>query len=269
MERFSRSWRLMMQSYAVLLQAKELMLLPVISGLVICGVCASFLVPMGIFAAHAKVEATPAWYAAWFAMYAVAYIVGIFFQAAVVAGASQRLSGGSPTIGTAVGAAMKRLPSIVAWGLVAATVGVVLRALQRRSGLLGKIVIALVGAGWSLATFFVVPVLVLEERTLGDTVKRSLLLVKATWGEAVIGGGGMGLVALLAWLPLVAVVVLLAMAQLFVPAVVVGVVGGAALLVLFNTLQSIYMASLYRYASTGEAPEGWRADDFAREFRRK
>jgi hypothetical protein len=270
-ERFSRSWRLMVQSYAVLMQDKELMLLPILSGLTILVVCASFIVPMGVLAAgtHIHIKGEPAMMAAWFAMYALAYTVGIFFQAAIVAGASQRLAGGSPTLGSALGAAMKRLPSIVAWGLIAGTVGMVLSAVQRRSNLLGKIVISLLGAAWSLATFFVVPVLVLEERTIGDSFKRSWEMVKKTWGETVIGGAGIGLVAMLYWLPLIATVVLLAMANLVIPAIVLGVAGFTVGLVFFSALQSVYLASLYRYAATGEAPAGFAADDFAQAFRRK
>ena len=269
MERFERSWRLMVQSYRVLMQAKELLLLPLISGVTILAVCASFIVPMGVFASHGHTETSCAMMAAYFAMYVLAYTIGIFFQAAIVAGASQRLAGTSPTLGSSLGAAMKRLPSIVAWGLIAGTVGMILRAIQERSGLLGKIAISLLGAAWSLATFFVVPVLVLEDRTIGDTFKRSLSIVKATWGEAVIGGGSIGLVALVFWVPLIVVVALLAGAGLTIPAIVLGVAGGAAGLVFFNALQSVYLASLYRYASTGEAPAGYSADDFSQAFRRK
>ena len=48
MQRIRTSFRLMAQSYRVLMQDKELMLLPVLSGLCIIAVCASFLVPLGL-----------------------------------------------------------------------------------------------------------------------------------------------------------------------------------------------------------------------------
>jgi hypothetical protein len=272
MERFARSWRLMKQSWGVLVLDKELLLLPVLSGLVIVAVCASFLVPAGIVLATSAgphLPHGPVRFVLGFATYVVAYTVGIFFQAALVAGATQRLAGGDPTLGSALGAAMRRLPSILAWGLVAGTVGMLLRAAQRRSGLLGKIAIGLLGAGWSLATFFVVPVLVLEERTLGDSFKRSWDMVKSTWGEGVIGGIGVGLVGLAYWLILIANVVILAMLGLPAFAIGTAVVGGAAGIVFFSALHSVYVASLYRYATTRDAPAGFSADDLSGAFRVK
>src|SRR5437773_289473 len=75
---------------------------------------------------------------------------------------------------------------------------------------------------------FVVPVLVLEDQSMAASFRRSLEMVKKTWGEAIIGSGGIGLVALLYWLPLIALVALLVIAHLIVPAIVVAVAGGTA-----------------------------------------
>jgi len=278
MERFARSWRLTMQSARVLLADKELMILPILSGLVILVLCASFLAPVFFVGEHARWSVGEHGYQigvnvptlVLFVLYVISYTVSIFFQCAIVAGASQRLAGGEPTLASALGAAWRRMPSIFAWGIVAATVGMILQAISERSGLLGKIVVALVGAAWSLATYFVVPVLVLEERTMGDTFKRSLQIVREKWGEAAIGGAGIGLAALfLFWLPLFALVGLVAYAGLTIVAIVIGVLGAAAGVVFFGTLQSVYLASLYRYATVGEAPAGFDGDDFAAAFRTK
>jgi hypothetical protein len=104
----------------------------------------------------------------------------------VIAGATERLRGGDPTVGSALSAAARRLGPILMWALVAATVGTILRSIQQPVGFVGKIVVALAGAAWSLATFFIVPVLVLEERSVADSFKRSVSIFKTTWGESTV-----------------------------------------------------------------------------------
>jgi hypothetical protein len=264
------------QSCRVLMQDKELMILPVISGFIILTVAASFLVPVWMLAPQGAATAegfrigfnVPT--LALFGFYVVSYTVGIFFQCAIVAGASERLAGGDPTLGSALGAAWKRFPAILAWGVVAASVGMLLRAVEERSGWIGKIVVSLLGAAWSLATFFVVPVLVLEERSMGDTFKRSFQIVKERLGEALIGGGSIWFAAVFVfWLPLGLTVGLLFAAGLPFAALIAAAVGFAAGLVFFSALQSVYVASLYRFATVGVAPVGFDAQDFSAAFRRK
>src|SRR4029453_14728639 len=108
-----------------------------------------------------------------FVMYVVPYTIGIFFQAAVVAGATEGTGGGDPPVGSALAAAGRRIGPILMWAIVAATVGVILRIIQDRLAFVGKIVASLLGAAWSLAPFFVVPVLVLEERSIPDSFRQS------------------------------------------------------------------------------------------------
>ena len=43
-----------------------------------------------------------------FLFYVVTYTIGIFFQAAVIAGATERMRGGDPTVGSALVAAWSR-----------------------------------------------------------------------------------------------------------------------------------------------------------------
>jgi len=46
---------------------------------------------------------------------------------------------------------------------VAATVGLILRIIGERSDVIGKLIIGLIGAGWSIATYFVVPIIAFED----------------------------------------------------------------------------------------------------------
>ncbi len=147
----------------------------------------------------------PALYLPIFLMYVVMYAIGIFFQAAVIAGATERMRGGDPTVRSALAAASRRLGPILMWAVVAATVGMALRAIQDRVGFVGNIVAGLAGAAWSLATFFVVPVLVLEDKSIQDSFTQSVSVFKKTWGETMTGGVSLGIAAFTAWATLIAI----------------------------------------------------------------
>lgn len=270
MGRIARSWKLLKQSYGVLMKDKELMLLPVISTLAILVVAASFAFGLGLTEEGSWSEEDPVVQAGGFAFYLVTYAIGIFFQAAVIAGASERLRGGDPTLGSAIGAAAKRLPAILMWSVVAATVGMVIRSVQERSELVGRIVMAIVGAVWSLAIFFMVPVLVMERESLPRSFQRSWGLFKETWGEMFVGNVGFGLLGILLALPIIALALLAFVATGAVwIAAAIGVVGVGGLSVFLSTLQGVWVASLYRYATAGEAPEGIDLDLLQQAFRPK
>jgi hypothetical protein len=265
MGRIGRSFQLVQQSYRILMQDKELMVLPLISGVIIVGVAASFFFFSGISLDRAH-QNDPRTIVPTFLLYVATYFVGIFFQAAVIAGATERMRGGDPTVASALHAAGKRVVPILMWAIVAATVGVILRAIQNRVGFLGKIVVAFVGAAWSLATFFVVPVLVLEERSVGESFTQSLGTLKKAWGETMVGGVSLGAAAMVAWVTLIAITGLLAWAGAGLFAVAVFVAGAITLVVFFSALQGVYVASLYRYATDGGAASAFDASLLSQAF---
>jgi uncharacterized membrane protein YeaQ/YmgE (transglycosylase-associated protein family) len=255
MGRIGRSFELVGQSYRVLMQDKELMVLPLLSGLLIIGVAASFFFGLNVQSALDK-EQDAALMLPAFLMYVATYAIGIFFQAAIIAGATERLRGGDPTVASALAAAGRRVVPIVMWAVVAATVGMLLRAIQDRAGFIGKIVVGIVGAAWSLATFFVVPVIVLEDESIGESFGRSLGLFRKMWGETFVGGATLGMAAVCAWVTLIACVGLLAWAGLGILAFTVFALGAIFLAVLFPALQGVFVASLYQFATQGSTPKG-------------
>lgn len=267
MGRIGRSWEMMKSSWGVLKQDKELAILPLISGVVITIVSASFIFGFGLHKNPDALETenlVPA-----FLFYVVSYTIAFFFQAALVAGAMQRLNGGDPTIGSSLAAAMRRFPALLLWGVIAGTVGLILRAIEERSEIVGKIVAGLLGVAWSLATFFMVPVLVMEEKPVGASFKHSFAIFKKTWGETVAGNLGMGLIFLLALLPVALVCWLLVSAGLVVPAVIVGLLAFIVVMVVSSALQGIYLASVYRYATSGVMAPGFDREMLLGAFREK
>lgn len=257
MGRIERSWRMFKQSQAVLMKDKELMILPLISSLMILIVLLSFVFGFQFTNLEALDQDETRLGLISFAFYVITYTIGIFFQGAVIAGASQRLAGGDPTVGSSIGAAARRLPAFLAWGLIAATVGLAIRNLQERSEVIGKFLLGLLGMVWSLAVFFVVPVIVMEDKSVPGSISRSWSLFKKTWGETVIGNMGLGLLGFLLSIPILVIVALLILAHLVIPAIVIGVLAVGVLSMYLSALQGVWVASLYRYATSDEIPDGF------------
>lgn len=258
-EKFSRSWQLVKASASVLRSDKALMLFPILSGIATLAVLATFLVPM--FALRIFADGFGIGGAVFgFLFYFCQYTVIIFFNCALVGAAMIRLDGGDPTLRDGFDAAKARLPSILGYAAISATVGVLLQALKNRDNFLIRLLGSGLGAAWTLATFLVVPILVSRDVGPIDALKQSGALLKRTWGENVIGqvgiGAAFGLITFAAVLLSVGLVVLAAQASIAL-AVAVGVVCALGILLLGiyqAALSGIYSAALYRYAVSHETP---------------
>ncbi|MBN8212460.1 MAG: hypothetical protein J0M09_06030 [Xanthomonadales bacterium] len=263
-EKFSRSWGLIKASASVLRADKELMLFPILSSLATLLVLATFALP--VFALKLFADGFNVFGAViGFAFYFCQYSVIVFFNSALVAAATIRLEGGDPTFSDGIRAAKARLPAILGYAAIAATVGVLLQSLKNRDN---NVIVRMIGSGlgmaWTLATFLVVPVLVNREIGPVDALKESVVLLKKTWGENAIGNVGIGaafslittfvvllgiLATFLAWQASMALAIGVAAAFL-IGVLVLGVTQAA--------LSGIYSAALYRYAVSHEAPAEFR-----------
>jgi hypothetical protein len=272
-ERLSRSWALVKASASVLKEDKELMVFPLISSAALLVVLASFALP--IFGLHAldglsagsDDKVSVAVYAVAFLFYFCQYSVIFFFNTALVGAAMMRLDGGNPTLKDGMRIATSKIGVILGYAFIAATVGMILRAIEERVGFIGKIIVGLLGIGWALATYLVVPVLAARDVGPIDAIKESGTLLKKTWGENVIGQAGMGLAFGLIFMGIVLVgVVLIIMAAvsgsglLIGLAVVLLVLTLAVTVLVQSTLAGIYSAALYRYATTGKGSQGFDAN---------
>jgi hypothetical protein len=284
---FSRSYQLVRHSWAVLKQDKEILIFPLLSGIASLAVAASFLIPLVVVGMHDQSQATAAgdssraefqmnaaWYAYTFLFYLVSYFITIFFNVGVMHCASIRMNGGDPTVADGFKGAFARIGAIFLWSLVSATVGMVLRALSERLGLIGKIVTSLLGVAWSILTYFAVPVMIFEGAGVGKSIKRSGELIKKTWGEALVGQSGMGLFFGLLFLAgLVPLGIAVWLAAQGTAGVMVAVVLGAVTLfywiglaVVSAALQGVFHVALYRYASTGQVAGGYPEELIARHW---
>ena len=262
-DRFSRSWELVKASASVLRSDKELLVFPVLSGIAAMIVVATFLVPafaMRLFDGEAGIGTA----VIGFLFYLCQYFVIFFFNAALVAAAMIRLEGGDPTVADGLRAARERIVPILGYAAIAATVGMLLQAMKNKeNNVVMRIVGSLLGVAWTLASFLVVPVLVMQNVGPIDAIKRSVELLKRTWGENAIGNVGIGLVfGLVTALVVVVAAVLVFLAAsvsgaLAVTVAVFAVLALVTLGIIQSALAGVYSAALYRYATVGEAPAGF------------
>jgi len=137
---------------------------------------------------------------------------------------------------------------------VAATVGLILRTIGQRAGIIGKIIVGLIGAAWSIVTYFVVPVIAFEGLGPFQAMKRSGSLLRQTWGEALLSNLSLGLVffalALIGLLPLILVALTLNVV-LIIAVVAILVVYWVILAILASAASTVLNAALYRYAIKG------------------
>lgn len=193
----------------------------------------------------------------------IATFTATITSVAIVFAATDRLEGGSPTVKLALGQAWGRRRVIAAWTLLATAVGLVINLLQERLGAVGDVFAFLGGLAWSVATFFVVPVLAYEEVGPIEAVKRSSSVLKERFGTVVrsqvrfgflfIGWFLLGILAVVGGFALIA-----SSGGGIIPGVVLLVAGILTLLVVavYSSVVNAYLRTiLYRYATGRSVPD--------------
>lgn len=282
MKSFSRSWRLATESWAVLMAEPSLLLFPLLSSLcvllavlliVAAGLGLAAAVPgaeslvMGLIEGASEEGSGDFWLflVVLYVFYFVSTFIATYFTCGLVGAALVRMRGGDPTFGEGLRMANRRIGVIFGYALIAATVGVLLAALRGRGSEGGAasagrgLIAGLGGMAWGLATFLVVPVIVMGDGNALASVKDSSRLLKKTFGEQIIGSAGIGLVFLLpmivvflggTWLGLGALDA--DNLALFAGVLVISLALLGAMGVLSSALNGVYRAAVYEYATEGE-----------------
>jgi hypothetical protein len=283
-DKISRSWSLAGQCWDVLKEDPKLLIFPLLSSIALLILLGSFALP--VFALYHGLQPAVAdgtahtsrllFYITTYAFYVISYTVMMFFNSALISVALKRLDGESASVSDGFQAALGNLPAIVGYALIAATVGTLLRAIEERVGLVGRIVVAIIGAGWTLATAMTLPVLIEENVGPVEAISRSLDLLKRNWGENLIGNGGISIGLAVIAIPVVIVSALIMLAAVATQAPASMILGGLffaltiiTLGLVSTTLHTIYTAALYRFATGSKENAGIDGDLLEAAYRRK
>ena len=276
--KFKNSWSMVKASAEVLKSDKALVVFPIISSIAVILITLSFAIPIFMngnadksFSVY-NTSSLPYL----FIYYFLIYFVIIFFNSALVSAAMIKLKGGSPTLADGIKNALSHISSIIGYALIASTVGLILRWIQERLGIIGKIFAFISSLAWSLVTFLVIPILVTEEVGPIEAIKKSSHLLKKTWGEQLIGNIGIGLIFGLLIFGLIILFIPIALftlsQRMLIATISFGVIFGIAIILLIiisSTINTIYTAALYRYAAEGVVSGNFNEDILRNSFRRK
>jgi hypothetical protein len=176
------------------------------------------------------------------------------------------MNGQNPTLGDGFRICFARMPLIVGWAVIAATVGLILRIIEDKNRRIGRFIAGLLGMAWTAVSFLVLPILVIEKKDPFSALKESTVMLKKTWGEQLMCNFSFGLIFFLLFIPGIA----LAALGIFIGAstgntvfavacIGVAVIYFIALSLIQSALQVIFQTALYYYAKHKTAPAGFDA----------
>lgn len=274
MNAFSRSWAITKLSFGVINADREMLLFPLLGGIFSALYAAAVMVPtymvVGALGRNEALHDTTL-YVGLFALYFGLAFVATFFNTCTVYTSKVRFEGGDATFGQSLSFALSRIHLIFLWSLTAASVGLLLRMLDRaaeRSGQMGQLILGIVtsvlGLAWSVITIFVVPAMVFRGVGPIDAIKHSTQVLKKTWGESLIRHYGLGLaqfcVLAIGVVPLIALLVLTGGGMAAGVLLSLGVLYVILVTLVFSLANTVFNTALYIYAESGQLPSGYDRD---------
>ncbi len=254
------------QSLSVLNADKELLLFPLISCFSLLLLNISFLTPFittDILNTMSKSDSvSPLVFVFAFLFYFFNYFVMLFFNTCLIKCAVIRFEGGDPTFRDGINAAARCLPQIFSWSIICTTVGLTLQIIESFSKKLGDIIPEILGIAWNIATYFVLPILVIEKIGPISAINRSVDLLKKNWGEALSANIGLGLVTfgliILSLLPLqIGITIGGSFAKL--TGLSISSISIILILLISSVTKAIIVAALYEHAEN-RTPKGFNKE---------
>lgn len=283
MNRFETARTIVVHALVLVRQQKALLLFPLLHVAATIGIVAFFVLPLTLHvsvvdiwhffsgvstAPHARIgdpaalrgvipDPRPTFlFLSLAAVYLISVFLATFINVAFYGEILNALNGKGASISRGLGLAATKIRSIVAWSLLVGTVGIVFKAIEDKLGYVGQWIAGLLGISWSVASVFVIPVMIRETRQAGpiEYLRISAKLIRRSWGEGVIGFAGITLVRLV----VIALAVFVISRIVFwigsLQAAVVGVLLLAGVIYLFTIAMQVFRCSLYIYATEGIAP---------------
>jgi len=309
-DRFKNGWNLLLGSFGVMSRNKSLLLFPIATAGLTIAIAFLFLTPIalqptgqsysesghwktvasrlftiepatGLDAARGRKETVrPTSQAISFfvVFYFISMFLATFFNVAFVHEIFNALNGKPVSVAEGLEFATTKIKPILMWALFAGLIGLLIKTLEEKLGFFGRWVVRSIGLAWSVASVFVIPVLVMEEHPDNpiDVVRQSAGVIKKTWGEALGGYAGLQLGGMLAGLSALVAIPLCFIAGFVYSqwmAMFAGLAFWFAAMLAFSYAMSvagqIYLCVLYRYASAGTLTEGFAPESLASAWRPK
>lgn len=277
--RLRASFLLLKETLRFLWLDKEMMVVPVITfalqifllgALYFSGLFSEFFAHLD----DEKIPFTASEYIPLFLVYLISAFTIAYAQATISHIVYVRVHDGNATLKEGFRTANKYLFPLFAWSVIACTVGIILNAIAERFRLVGRILVALTGAVWSVLTYFVVPAVVIGNKPTFEAIRHSGSVFKHTWGETLVGnitlGFAFGILILVLVLILVGIVFVLGPSALVI--LVCGVIFFLALIVIIileTTLSAVLKTLLYVYATEEVVPTNFNRELLERMLIRK
>jgi len=250
-DRLSNGWSISMNSFKVLKENKSLVIFPLLSTLSLILIMGSFVV--AILASNGwdfdKIEPRQGSYFIYFMVtllfYIVNYFVVVFFNMALIHCTRLYFKGEEATVDKGLRFSFSRIGAIFSWALFAGTVGAILKLIQEESGIIGKIITGIIGIVWSIATFFVVPVIAYENLGPIAAFKRSAQMMKQKWGESLGATFSFALIYIIAILLATVIFVILNSTLGPVVAIAVAMLLMFIIAAIMSAAQTIFVSAVY------------------------
>jgi hypothetical protein len=278
--RIAYGFRLGTKSIGVVWNDKTLLLFPLTS--TACTLVAIFLIYIGVgpdkwhLVLNTEVNDRGVQLINWgyYVVVLIAYLgaafLTVFFNVALIGATDISMSTRDSKFRDGFGIAVRNIPSIFIWSVVSSTLGVLLSILDRERHI-SRWLRKILGAPWSILTYFVVPVMVLEKRLVFTAFGRSVKIMDETWGERISAQFTLRWFLFLLNIPLLVayIVAWFRMEQISDLLILLGLCYIAFTVVLAQTVKSVLTTVLYKYAARDEVPEGWNRDLLAEAFHRE
>jgi len=262
-----RGWKMSKLSMSVVKKDPELIVYMFICGFLSLVAMIGMSVPQYLeqsWAIDSQGQMTPAYMGFVFAGYMTISIIVTFWNSAIVANSHIRLTGGDPKFMDGVSAAMSKIHIIIIWGIIAGTVGLLLKVLnqaarnQKGGAAIFAMILTAIGATiWWMMTFFMIPHMIIENKGIGESMKSSKKMFFKSWGENITSGLGIGLIGgfFIIMIAILAFVLMSVLGPLWYIGLAVGVIGIAIALAWTNAAEQVAVTALYLYSKNGEMPQ--------------
>jgi hypothetical protein len=262
-----RGWKMSKLSMSVVKKDPELIVYMFICGFLSLLAMIGMSVPQYLeqsWAIDSQGQMTPMYMGFVFAGYMTISIVVTFWNSAIVANSHIRLSGGDPKFMDGVSAAISKIHIIIIWGIIAGTVGLLLKILnqaareQKGGAAIFSIILTAIGAAvWWMMTFFMIPHMIIENKGVGESLKSSKQMFHKSWGENITSGLGIGLIGgfFVIMIAIITYVLMIALGPLWFVGLAIGICGIAIAIAWTNAAEQVAVTALYLYSKNGVMPQ--------------